>query len=291
MSMSTIELDGIRVDYEIVGAGAARRSCCRTPDPSSAVYRPLVGALAGRPVLHYRRETPEDPTHGIEDDARLCVRLLAHLGIDRPHVVGHSYGGLVALELARGWPGDIRSIALLEPAPSGLLPPAEAAARMTGLAELARSRGPAAAMDQFLRAVGGPDGPETLERLVPGAVPDALAHAAGFFAVELPAAVRWSFDSGRRPPGHAARRAPARRRELAALRRGSPDPRGVVPGGGAARAPGGEPPAARPAAGRHRRAARAVLAVDRRGLTDRHGRRAAQPSGTPISRAARRGAR
>jgi pimeloyl-ACP methyl ester carboxylesterase len=193
--MSTVELDGIRVDYEIVGVGGGGPAVVLPhARPFVSCYRPLVGALAGRPVLHYRRETPEDPTHGIEDDARLCVRLLAHVGIDRPHVVGHSYGGLVALELARGWPGDIRSIALLEPAPSGLLPPAEAAARMTGLAELARTGGPAAAMDQFLRAVGGPDGPETLERLVPGAVPDTVAHAAGFFAVELPAAVRWSFD-------------------------------------------------------------------------------------------------
>ena len=189
--MSTIELDGIRVDYEIDGAGGGPAVVLPHARPFVSCYRPLVGALAGRPVLHYRRDTPEDPAHGIEDDARLCVRLLAHVGIDRPHVVGHSYGGLVALELARGWPGDIRSIALLEPAPSGLLAPAEAAARMTGLA---RTGGPAAAMDQFLRAVGGPDGPEALDRLVPGAMPDALAHAAGFFAVELPAAVRWSFD-------------------------------------------------------------------------------------------------
>jgi pimeloyl-ACP methyl ester carboxylesterase len=193
--MSTIELDGIRVDFEIVGAVGDPAVVLPHARPFVSLYRPLVDELAGRPVLHYRRETPDAPAHGIEDDARLCARLLAHLGIERPHVVGHSYGGLVALELARGWPDEIRSIALLEPATSGLLPSAEAAARMTGLAELARTRGPAAAMDQFLRAVGGPDGPELLERLVPGAVPDALAHAATFFAVELPATARWSFDA------------------------------------------------------------------------------------------------
>ena len=48
-------------------------------------------------------------------------------------------------------------------------------------------------MDRFLRAVCGADGPEVLDALVPGALTDALAHAAGFFAAELPAAVRWSF--------------------------------------------------------------------------------------------------
>ena len=49
-------------------------------------------------------------------------------------------------------------------------------------------------MDRFLRAVCGPDGPEALDALVPGALTDALAHAAGFLTVELPAAVQWSFE-------------------------------------------------------------------------------------------------
>ena len=65
---------------------------------------------------------------------------------------------------------------------------------MTGLAELARTRGPAAAMDQFLRAVGGPDGPETLERLVPGAMPDAWRTPPGSSrsSCRRPSAGRWT---------------------------------------------------------------------------------------------------
>ena len=50
-------------------------------------------------------------------------------------------------------------------------------------------------MDRFLRAVTGPEGPEMLDDLVPGALTDALSHAAGFFAVELP-----------QPPGGRSRR-------------------------------------------------------------------------------------
>jgi pimeloyl-ACP methyl ester carboxylesterase len=143
-------------------------------------------------VLRYRREAPATGW-SIEDDARLCGRLLAHLNLGPVHVVGHSYGGLVALELARQGTDRLRSLALLEPAPVGLLPPDEAAARTAPLVELARAEGPGTAMDRFLRAVCGADGPEVLDALVPGALTDALAHAAGFFGAELPAAARWSF--------------------------------------------------------------------------------------------------
>jgi pimeloyl-ACP methyl ester carboxylesterase len=122
----------------------------------------------------------------------LCAGLLARLGIERPDVVGHSYGGLVALELARDHGVDPRSVALLEPASIGLLPPDEAAARMGALLQAAQSDGPAA-MSTFLRVVCGEDGTAKLDRLVPGALEEAMANADAFFAVEFSAAIRWSF--------------------------------------------------------------------------------------------------
>ena len=70
-------------------------------------------------------------------------------------------------------------------------------------------------MDRFLRAVCGPDGPEALDALVPGALTDALAHATGFLTVELPAAVQWSFRVVRRPHRGRSRAAPAWRPERA----------------------------------------------------------------------------
>jgi pimeloyl-ACP methyl ester carboxylesterase len=144
-------------------------------------------------VLRYRRAAPLGRSWGVEDDAALCARLIRHLGIEHFDVVGHSYGGLVALELARDHGADPRSVALLEPAGIGLLRPDEAAARMGALLETARSDGPAAAMATFLRVVCGEDGPAKLDRLVPGALDEAIAYAEAFFAVEFPAAIRWSF--------------------------------------------------------------------------------------------------
>jgi pimeloyl-ACP methyl ester carboxylesterase len=184
-----VELDGVRVEYELTGEGEP--VVLPHARPFVMLHLPLAAELRDMSVLRYRREAPVG--WRIEDDARLCARLLDDLGIRRVHVVGHSYGGLVALELARQGAADLRSLALLEPATVGLLPPDEAAARTAPLMEMARMEGAGTAMDRFLRAITCPDGPEELDELVPGALTDALSHAAGFFAVELPAAARWVF--------------------------------------------------------------------------------------------------
>lgn len=184
-----VELDGVRVEYELTGEGEP--VVLPHARPFVMWHLPLVAELRDVSVLRYRREAPVG--WRIEDDARLCARLLQALGIRRAHVIGHSYGGLVALELARQDVADVRSLALLEPTTIGLLPPDEAAARTAPLTAMARAEGPGTAMDRFLRAITCPSGPEVLDELVPGALTDALSHAAGFFAVELPAAARWTF--------------------------------------------------------------------------------------------------
>ena len=196
--MDHVVLRGLPVEYELLGEGEP--VVLLHARPFVRWYRPLIPALQGRAVLRYQRPTPDDPSFGIEDDAALCAGLLAHVGIERPHLIGHSYGGIVALELARQRAVDARSLALLEPATTGLYPPEDAAPRLAPILAAARADGPEAAMDVFLRMVCGDDGRERLDRLVPGAVDDAMDNAPGFFAVELPAVIRWSFT-----PADAAR--------------------------------------------------------------------------------------
>ncbi len=60
---------------------------------------------------------PTSMPNGAEaQQAADCRRLLEVLGADRAHLVGHSYGGAIALQLATDAPDLVQTLALLEPA-------------------------------------------------------------------------------------------------------------------------------------------------------------------------------
>lgn len=50
-----------------------------------------------------------------EDHGNDAAALLAHHGIERAHVVGHSYGARIALALVFAHPALAHTLALLEP--------------------------------------------------------------------------------------------------------------------------------------------------------------------------------
>jgi pimeloyl-ACP methyl ester carboxylesterase len=62
------------------------------------------------------RPVQAEPT-SVAVQAKDAVGLLDHLGVDRAHVVGHSFGGAIALELAAQHPTRVASLVLLEPMP------------------------------------------------------------------------------------------------------------------------------------------------------------------------------
>ncbi len=186
-----VRLDDVEVAFELAGEGDP--VVLPHARPFVGWYAPLVAALPAVTVLRYHRTLSAGRTgFSIDDDAAICARLLHHVGLGPPHIVGHSYGGLVALALARGGEA-VRSLAVLEPAATGFLPPEHAAVAVAPLLELGRAEGPEAATDRFLEAVLGDDARQLLDRHVPGARDEALAHAEQFFGAELPAVVRWTF--------------------------------------------------------------------------------------------------
>jgi pimeloyl-ACP methyl ester carboxylesterase len=81
-------------------------------------YFPFAAGVRGCIGEHHRRgfagstRPPGPPS--TEDPADDAVGLLNHLGIDRAHVVGHSYGAMIALSLAATHPTRVRSLTLLE---------------------------------------------------------------------------------------------------------------------------------------------------------------------------------
>jgi pimeloyl-ACP methyl ester carboxylesterase len=161
-------------------------------------------ALAERHrVIWYRRRgyggsDPVSPPFSIAEQARDAQVLLAHLGVGRAHVVGHSGGGVIATELAMQAPQLVRSLVVLEPA---IFPPALRAAFLGMLGpvrEVYRAGDIGAAVDGFMNLVAPePDWRSELAKALPAGPERADHDAAVTFDVDLPQIESWVFDAAR----------------------------------------------------------------------------------------------
>jgi pimeloyl-ACP methyl ester carboxylesterase len=96
--------------------------CIHASASSSAQWRPLMDRLAGRfrtlaVDLYGSGKTPPWPAGqelSLADEVALLEPVFAAAG-DRFHVVGHSYGGAVALKAALAHPHRLRSLVVYEP--------------------------------------------------------------------------------------------------------------------------------------------------------------------------------
>lgn len=118
---------------------------------TSNSFQPLVAQLAGfriiRPDLPGAGRSPtpsQEITVGLLVDA--VENATTHLGIDRAHVVGHSFGALIAQHIAARHSGRVASLTLFGP----ILEPQETAReRLRERAATARNEGMSAVADQF----------------------------------------------------------------------------------------------------------------------------------------------
>ncbi|AKU97995.1 alpha/beta superfamily hydrolase [Labilithrix luteola] len=81
---------------------------------------------------------PEGERFDFTMDVEAVAKIVGELG-QPVHLVGHSYGGLVAMTLARRSPGSVRSVAVYDPVAFGVL---HAANDVEGLTDLARNDKP-----------------------------------------------------------------------------------------------------------------------------------------------------
>ena len=120
--MQRADLDGPTLEYEDSGTGEP--VVCIHGALIADAFRPFLAELgrAGRYRLisyHRRGYVGSSPAHGgasYEAEADDCRELLAHLGVERAHVVGHSSGGGIGLQLALDAPEVVHTLTLLEAA-------------------------------------------------------------------------------------------------------------------------------------------------------------------------------
>jgi pimeloyl-ACP methyl ester carboxylesterase len=152
-----------------------------------------------RTIAHHRRGyANSSPTTGpgsISRDAADCRALLEALRIPRAHVVGLSYSGAVAMQLAADAPAYVHTLTLLEPAPVHVASAAEFRAANERLFAARRSRGPEAALDEFLALVIGSGWRIDMERQLPGSAEQVRRDAGTFFDTDLPALLAWEFSA------------------------------------------------------------------------------------------------
>ena len=196
--MERAVFDGLALEYDVSGAG----------EPVVFIhgafiadtFRPLLAepSLADnyRPINYHRRGyAGSSRVTGIISVARHaadCRELLRYLGVQRAHVVGHSYGGAVALQMALDFPDVAHSLALLEPA---LMIGDSAHSYRESLARGAdryREQGATVVVDEFLQA-RWPGYRAALDRALPGGFAQAVADAGTWFDDELPGLLDWRF--------------------------------------------------------------------------------------------------
>ncbi len=198
--MHRANIDGITLEYEVQGSG----------EPVVFIHGALIGdtfaplmadpSLGGFRLIRYRRRgfagsSRAEAPLSIAAQAADCLALIRSLDAEPAHVVGHSSGGAIALQLALDAPAAVRSLTLLEPAllavPSGphLFEQIE-----SGPVQMYEAGDKAAAVDGFLQIVCGTTYRAAAEKMLPQAMAQAVADADTFFRVELPSVGEWTFD-------------------------------------------------------------------------------------------------
>jgi pimeloyl-ACP methyl ester carboxylesterase len=203
-SMDLADLDGVELEYQAVGSGEA--VLLIPPGPLADGFLPFLteGALADRyRLIQYHRRgqvgsSRATPPVSYAQQAADAAGLLSYLGVSRAHVVGHSTGANVALQLALDRPEVVQTLALLEPwlttSPSAPAFFEQAGSPMEAYASGEKET----AMAGFISLASGLEWETSravIEDYVPGSVAQAIKDADTFCAVDLPALSAWEFGS------------------------------------------------------------------------------------------------
>jgi len=202
-TMQRARVNGVELDYEVTGDG---EPVLLISPVLADGFVPILSepSLARRyRLITYHKRGWAGSTHtpapvSMADHAADAAALLAHLGVARAHVAGHSSGAAVAAQLALLHPELVHTLALLELSLLSV-PGAGAFLQKAGPAFEAYAAGKhEAALVIFMNAVSGLEWDACralLDTRMPGAVAAAIKDADTFFSIELPALSAWTFGA------------------------------------------------------------------------------------------------
>lgn len=126
--------------------------------------------------------------------AACCVALIRHLGLPKVHLVAHSIGACIALQVALDASDAVASLALLEPPVfAAVTDPSKTVAVLRESGELWRQHDNPGALDAFMRGVVDPDYRQVLEDRLPDGLAEALRGTDAFFSIDQPSTQAWKF--------------------------------------------------------------------------------------------------
>jgi pimeloyl-ACP methyl ester carboxylesterase len=201
VAVQEADINGVQLDVRVRGWGAV---------PVIFVHGAMgdeCAAVVAEPVLTnqyrvidyhrrgYGRSTLPEVEVSIAQQATDLRAVMDHLGVERAHMVGQSYGGLVVLQMALDHPDAVHSLALVEPAlPSilsnapGFLALGEKAGGLYG------SGDKAGAMEAFGQEVGGTNFRTVFDQTLPsGWFERWVADADTIFQSDIAAMQAWQF--------------------------------------------------------------------------------------------------
>ncbi|MEX0682230.1 MAG: alpha/beta fold hydrolase [Dehalococcoidia bacterium] len=199
--MERADIDGGSLEYEMQGSGepvvfihGAHMGDTFQPlmkEPAVKDFR-----FIGYHRRGYAGSSRPEGALSVAEHAADCLSLMRKLDAVPAHVVGHSSGTIIGIQLALDSPDAVRSLTLLEPAlldvPSG----GALIERLGASVPIYESGDRAGAVDAFLREVCGKDYRRIVDAQAPGAMEQAAADADSFFTGEFPAIAEWQFTKG-----------------------------------------------------------------------------------------------
>jgi proline iminopeptidase len=121
----TIEVEGGKVWYRVAGSGGGTPLLLLHGGPGAPGYylNPLAAVGADRPVIFYdqlgagRSPAPADPSLWTVDRfVRELAQVRAALGLEEVHILGHSWGAMLAMDYMLTGPTGVKSLVLASPA-------------------------------------------------------------------------------------------------------------------------------------------------------------------------------